>query len=210
MNRNNNRWGAMEYLTVLGILNLVFSFLRLGAAGTSILGPVVRIGVSVLVGTWLLIGAWKLYEMTPAWVIVLVSITLFACVVLAIQKARAATATKKQAEEASFDELVANYRLVRQHLADLHVHYYDFEKKNFSEWIAERGLEKNFLHDWDDAYRLLQIGNVTGKSYVCHLFYMSEDQVKAKRDAAWDKQRNAQRQAQLEKNALQRQAARQT
>jgi hypothetical protein len=39
---------------------------------------------------------------------------------------------------------------------------------------------------------------------------MSEDQVKAKRDAAWDKQRNAQRQAQLEKNALQRQAARQT
>lgn len=89
-------------------------------------------------------------------------------------------------------------------LIDLGDSYTEPQKHRVIENIARRDILQDFYLSYDDADRLFVMGDTTGKHIICYLPLLTEEQQKAKVEAAWDSKRLAQRNLQLAKNAAEK------
>lgn len=197
---NNNRWGPGEYLTVLGIGNLLYAlFGNLSislAAGLSML----RFVALAFIAAWITIGGYLIYEVTPWWVYVIILVALCTFVFLIGYNHSIAKKKNNELERQQRQEFTRNLFFAETYLANLDFHYFNFEKENYVAWLTSNNLLRNF-RDWSDTERLQTLGAVTGKFYVCDLMNMTSEQKAAQRDAAWDRKRREQREKQLMINA---------
>lgn len=197
---SDNRWGPLEYLTLGGIVYITYKIISNAWKGVILVVSMLRWVLMYLVTTWMFILIYCVYNVTPAWVIALFFVALGTFLFLIGYNTSIADKKNKESlrlQQVKFEE---DLSYLQKYLSDLDFHYYDYEKKAFETSLVERGMV-NFFRYWDEAYRLQQIGNVTGKFYVCDLTSMTSEQLAAKRNAAWDKKRDEQRTSQLKKNA---------
>jgi len=115
---------------------------------------------------------------------------------------------KRDAAEALIVERIASdVEFAANWLQNLHVHYYDPEKACFLHWLMLDSRLPTFRF-WNDALRLQRMGEETGRFYICHLDYMTENQKKARMEVAWNRKRKEQslrdRQRNVELKALRR------
>jgi hypothetical protein len=204
-----NKWGFGEYLTVVGI-GALFAEIPMSLFGGFLICMILLKWFFVYaIAVWFGIGVWKLYEVTPAWLLI-TTLVIFLVgsgtfLFLIGYNAHIAKAKNKERLIRQQVEYEANCIYLDEYLTKLDVHYYNNEKKKFGDWLKEHNLLSNF-RNWDEAQRLQHLGEVTGKFYVCHLLYMTDEQKVAKRNLVWDRIKNNQRQEQLKKNAEQKRA----
>lgn len=86
-------------------------------------------------------------------------------------------------------------------LHNLEFHYYNFEKEKFVKYLFDCNYLIRFHEEWDDAYRLQKMGEVTGKAYVCHISSKPQAWSRAGREAAWQQKRREQSERDLKRNA---------
>lgn len=86
-------------------------------------------------------------------------------------------------------------------LHNLEFHYYNFEKEKFVKYLFDCNNLIRFHEEWDDAYRLQKMGEVTGKAYVCHISSAPKAWSREAREAAWQQKRREQSERDLKRNA---------
>lgn len=196
---NDKKWGVLEYLTVGGIGMLIYNLFKAAWHGSVIFLDLFKWVLLFVVITWGWIGVYELVQITPTYVWKIILVTFLAILFLVGYNVYRRDVKRKELKKLQDKEYAENLAYAEDYLANLSFHYYDFEKKNFLDWLKEGQLKSFRL--WDEAYRLDRLGAITGKYYVCHLLYMTDAQRVARRDAAWEKVKDNQRQAQLKKNA---------
>jgi hypothetical protein len=204
---DSNRWGPAEYLTVLGIGNLAhMAFSNLGASLAATMS-LFRFGILFFIATWITFGGYLLIEITPWWVWLIITVavgTLLFLVGYNKHIARKNDIERQRQQQQALEEATS---FAETYLANLEFHYYDFEKKKYLDWLISSNWLPHF-RDMSDVDRLKTIGAVTGKYYVCDLNSMSNEQMIAKREAAWNRTRKEQREKQLLINAAEKEARR--
>jgi len=200
---NNDKWGPGDYLTVAGIGNLLYMVFR-------DLGSVTASGVFLFryitlafIAAWITILGYLIIEVTPWWVYAIITVAAGTLMFLVGYNGHIAKKKNIESQRQQQQAHEENLFFVETYLANLDFHYFDFEKKQYVEWLISRGFLNHFK-DWSDTDRLQTMGEVTGKFYVCVLASMSPEQKVAKREAAWNGERRKQREKQLKINAEQK------
>lgn len=200
----DNKWGPLNYLSLGGIIYIIYSIFRMAKNGFFAFCALAKWVILILVISWMYIIVFLLWQAAPPWLLKTILVAIVSSLFLIGYNNHITTAKdnelKKEQAETQEREFTENKTAVEDYLASLTFHYYDFEKKMFMDHLIEQNL-MNYFHAWDESFRLHVIGTVTGKFYVCSLSSMTSEQRVAKREAAWEKQKDNQRQAQLKRNA---------